>query len=261
MFQRFTTALFLLPPVLAALWVGGVWWTVLILAVSVAAGHEMFALLETGGFRPARYLGMLWIALLVLRATPILAIVPLNALLAAGLIAVFILAMYRTEQPLSTWISTSAGAIYLGVMLGQLAGLRLLEDGLWWVLFALFVTWGNDTVAYFVGVTVGKHKLWPRLSPKKSWEGTVGGWVGAALFGGAIAHFSPLPMSFGAGAAVGAIGGVLALYGDLSISLVKRQVGVKDSGNLFPGHGGMLDRLDSLLFVFPFVFQIALIWK
>ncbi len=261
MFQRFVTAVILLPPILAALWVGGVWWTLLILVISVVAGHEMFTLLAVGGFRPAPYLGMIWIALLVLRATPVLAIIPLNGLLAAGLIAAFILAMYRIEKPLATWISTSAGAIYLGVMLGQLAGLRLLADGFWWVLFALFITWGNDTVAYFVGVTLGKHKMWPRLSPKKSWEGTVGGWVGAALLGGAIAHFSPLPMSFGAGAAVGAVGGVLALYGDLSISLVKRQVGVKDTGSLFPGHGGMLDRLDSLLFVFPFVFQIALIWK
>lgn len=255
------TALVLLPPILAALWVGGIWWITLILAVSLAAGHELFGMLDKGGYRPARYLGLAWIALLVLSVTSPLDVIPLSGLLAGGLIAVFIYAMYCIEQPLSTWASTSAGAVYLGVTLSQLAGLRLLEDGLWWVLFALLVTWGNDTVAYFVGVNLGKHKLWPRLSPKKSWEGTVGGWIGAALVGGGIAHFSPLPMSFGAGAAVGAVGGVLALYGDLSISLIKRQVGVKDSGNLFPGHGGMLDRLDSLLFVFPFIFQIALIWK
>ncbi len=261
MLKRLLTALVSVPLILAVLWFGNVWWTIAILAISVAGGYEMFGMLDKGGFRPARLLGMVWIMLLVLRVIPPLDSVPLTTVLTGGLIATFIYAMYSPEKPLITWLGTSAGAIYLGVTLSQLAGLRFLEDGMWWVFFALLTAWGNDTVAYFVGVTLGKHKIWPRFSPKKSWEGTIGGWIGAALIAGAIAHFSPLPMSFGAAAIVGAVAGVLAFYGDISISLVKRQVGVKDSGNLFPGHGGMLDRLDSLLFVFPFIYQIALIWK
>jgi phosphatidate cytidylyltransferase len=131
---------------------------------------------------------------------------------------------------------------------------------MWWLLMAILITWSNDTLAYFTGVTIGKHKLWPRLSPKKSWEGTVGGFLGAALAGGLVAMLSPLSIGFGLGALIGLIGGILALFGDLSISMVKRQVGVKDSGHLIPGHGGMLDRLDSVLFVVPFVYLVVNYW-
>jgi phosphatidate cytidylyltransferase len=108
-----------------------------------------------------------------------------------------------------------------------------------------------------VGVTLGRHKLWPRLSPKKTWEGTIGGWIGAALIGGGLAWWLLPEVHWWVGVGLGAIGGILALFGDLSISMVKRQVGVKDSGKLFPGHGGMLDRLDSILFVLPFIYQVA----
>jgi len=149
------------------------------------------------------------------------------------------------------------GAIYLGIILGQAVSLRLRPNGLWWLLFAILITWANDSAAYFVGVTLGKHKLWPRLSPKKSWEGTIGGWVGAALAAVFLIYILPITMPPLYAALVGAVAGVLALAGDLSISMLKRQVGVKDSGKLFPGHGGMLDRLDSILFVIPFVYMVV----
>ena len=156
---------------------------------------------------------------------------------------------------------TSVGAIYIGLMMGQALALRLLPDGLWWLLFGVLVTWMNDTAAYFTGSTLGRHKLWPRLSPKKSWEGTLGGWLGAALIGGALVEVMPVHTAFPLGATLGLACGILALFGDLSISMLKRQIGVKDTGNLFPGHGGMLDRLDSILFVLPFVYQIVLLLK
>lgn len=255
--QRFFTAILLLPPVLIALWLGGIWWILLIGLGAVLGARELFALLKTGGYHPAPVLGYPWILALLLIFVPQFSAVPLSAVIAAGIIAVFIFAMYQLERPLATWLSTGTASIYLGVLLGHLMGLRFLPDGLWWVVLAILITWGNDTVAYFVGVSLGKHKMWPRLSPKKSWEGTLGGWLGAGLIGATVAHFSPLGLGWQIGALIGIVGGVLALYGDLSISLIKRQVGVKDSGQLFPGHGGMLDRLDSLLFVFPFVYQIA----
>ena len=138
-----------------------------------------------------------------------------------------------------------------------------MPDGQWWLIFGFLVTWANDSVAYFVGTNLGRHKLWPRLSPKKTWEGTVGGWIGAAATGGLLIWFTPLgddvPVLFGV--VVGLFCGVLGLFGDLSISMLKRQAGVKDSGVFFPGHGGMLDRLDSLLFVLPFVYQVLLLWQ
>jgi phosphatidate cytidylyltransferase len=101
--------------------------------------------------------------------------------------------------------------------------------------------------------------MWPRLSPKKTWEGTIGGWIGAALTGALLAWLLPLGLAVWEGALIGLLGGVLGLAGDLSISMVKRQVGVKDSGRFFPGHGGMLDRLDSMSFVIPFVYQAAIL--
>lgn len=145
------------------------------------------------------------------------------------------------------------------MLIGEILALRFVDNGLWWFLLGLLITWANDTVAYFVGVWFGKNRLWPRLSPKKTWEGTISGWAGAALMSGCIAWLTPLPIHFGIGALLGAIGGILALFGDLSISMLKRQVGVKDSSALFPGHGGMLDRLDSILFVLPFLYHVVLI--
>jgi phosphatidate cytidylyltransferase len=137
--------------------------------------------------------------------------------------------------------------------------LRQLPDGFWWLLYGLLIGWTNDSAAYFTGVTLGRRRLWPRLSPKKTWEGTVAGWIGAALMGGLLMTVLPVQMSVVYGALLGAVGGVFALFGDLAVSMVKRQVKVKDSGHLIPGHGGFLDRLDSLLFVLPLVYYVV-VW-
>jgi phosphatidate cytidylyltransferase len=157
-------------------------------------------------------------------------------------------------------MSTAMGAIYIGVLMSQIVALRFWDNGLWYVLWGLLVTWANDTFAYFIGVTLGRHKLWPRLSPKKTWEGTVGGWLAAAVVGSWLAVAMPLPIGYIFGAIVGFLAGVLALFGDLAVSMMKRQVGIKDSGTLFPGHGGMLDRLDSLLFTLPFIYQMVFLF-
>ncbi len=256
--QRTLVALLALPPVLAGLWLGEIWWALLVSFVGLAGGFEFYGLMRLVGYRPARFLGLPWILLLILSQWQP-DYLPLMALLTAGFIATLIFALYQTQQPLLNWVVTAAGAVYIGVMLGQALALRLLPNGLWWVLFPLLITWGNDTFAYLIGITLGKHKLWPRLSPKKSWEGTIGGWLFATLIGFLFVQYSPLQASAWIGALIGFFGGVLALFGDLSISMLKRQVGAKDSGVMMPGHGGMLDRLDSLLFVIPFVYQIALL--
>jgi len=232
-------------------------------------GYEFYTLMQKGNFRPAYALGLLWIALLVIHPVRALLLknwaVPLESInagmiLTFGLIATLIYALFQTEQPLLMWFSTTAGALYIGLLSHQMLSLRLLENGLWWLLFGILVTWVNDSAAYFTGVTVGKHKLWPRLSPKKTWEGTVAGWVSAALLGVIFVWITPLSSSITLteGALLGFIGGIIALFGDLSISMLKRQIGVKDSGTIFPGHGGMLDRLDSPLFVLPFLYQYVL---
>jgi phosphatidate cytidylyltransferase len=125
------------------------------------------------------------------------------------------------------------------------------------VLLAFSLTWIIDAAAYFVGRAFGRHKWWPRLSPRKTWEGLIGGCVAgiiaAPLLGIWWLHLSPWR-----GLLLGLLAVVAAPLGDLSVSLFKRMAQAKDSGNLIPGHGGMLDRLDSLLFMFPVVTFFAL---
>ncbi len=239
------------------MFLGGLWSLTLFLLMGAVGGYEFFRMAAKGGYHPTTWLGIGWLLALIFAVTRP-EVLPLLTVLTVGLFLTFVLALFQEENPLSMTLATATGAIYLGIMIGQMAALRMLPNGMWWIFFGLFVTWANDTMAYFVGVTVGRKKIWPRLSPKKTWEGTVGGWLGAAAVGGAVAWFAPLPISVFHGMAVGLGAGVLAFFGDLSMSMVKRRVGVKDSGTIFPGHGGMLDRIDSILFVLPFVFQAVL---
>ena len=119
-------------------------------------------------------------------------------------------------------------------------------------LFYLFIVWGNDVFAYLTGVTIGKHKMAPRISPKKSWEGFVGGIVGAMAMGaiGSYVVGGPLGMWLGLSFVVA----ITSVFGDLVESMFKREAGIKDSGNIIPGHGGILDRFDALLISSPFAF-------
>lgn len=257
--RRLITGLIATPIILALLWQGGLWWMALSGLVALAGGYEFYNLLRQGGYPSVPLIGLIWLELLVLRSWPGLVWIPLSAVVSVGMIALLIYVLYQPEKPLLQWLTTSSVALYLGITLGQMAALRLAPQGLWWVILILLLTWANDTFAYLVGMAMGRHKIWPRLSPKKSWEGTLGGLVGAALTGAILTHYTPVPLSVGAGIILGLVAGGLAFFGDLSISMVKRQVGAKDSGVFFPGHGGMLDRLDSLLFVIPLVYHVALL--
>jgi phosphatidate cytidylyltransferase len=148
--------------------------------------------------------------------------------------------------------------LYCGLLIATLVGLRLRFGVPHWVILAFVVTWANDTCAYFTGHAIGRHKLYERISPKKTWEGFAGGAVGSVL--GALAtRWLLLPDELSpAGAVVIGLGGaVLGPLGDLAESMVKRAAGVKDSSRIIPGHGGLLDRIDALLFVGPWVYVCA----
>ena len=126
------------------------------------------------------------------------------------------------------------------------------ERGAWLMLFVAVCVWSTDTFAYFVGRWCGRHKLAPQLSPGKTIEGSVGGFLGAVLVGAAFGHWIHLPLMHGI--AVGALAGVMGQVGDLFESALKRELGIKDFGRVLPGHGGALDRFDSLLFVAPLAY-------
>ncbi len=146
------------------------------------------------------------------------------------------------------------GTVYIGLMFAYILLLRFLPgvDGLNYVLFIFFVIWVNDSLAYFTGRAFGKHKLCPSISPKKTIEGSVGGIIGGTLMAVILSYYwqKPLlPMFF-----LGLLVSVAGQFGDLVESIIKRNAAVKDSGFFLPGHGGVLDRFDSLLFAAPVVY-------
>ncbi len=171
---------------------------------------------------------------------------------------VFSFPKYSTEQVTVAFF----GLFYVSIMLSYIYQVRILEDGAWLVWLIFIGAWGSDTCAYAVGMLLGKHKFAPKLSPKKTLEGCVGGIVGAALLGflyatvirWQITEIQNPQLIF---AIIGAASSVISQIGDLAASAIKRNHNIKDYGNLIPGHGGILDRFDSIIFTAPIVFYLA----
>ena len=161
----------------------------------------------------------------------------------------------KRARPAADVGATLGGVFYVAVPLSMMAYLPLLTGkGGWnpWVILAyIFIIWANDVFAYLVGVSVGRHHLYERISPNKSWEGFFGGIVGAIAMGCLAAWW--LDGSYWLWCCLAAIAAVSGVLGDLIESMFKRAAGVKDSGNILPGHGGWLDRFDALIFSLPFV--------
>jgi phosphatidate cytidylyltransferase len=164
---------------------------------------------------------------------------------------VFTYPKFRAEQVMAAYM----GVVYVAVMLSFIMLTRNLENGKFLVWLIFLCSWGCDTCAYAVGMLIGKHKMAPVLSPKKSIEGAVGGVVGAALLGVIYAAATQGKMAeYGVICAVGAL---ISMVGDLAASAIKRNQGIKDYGKLIPGHGGILDRFDSVIFTAPVIYFLA----
>ena len=147
------------------------------------------------------------------------------------------------------------GIVYVAVMLSFIYLTRALPGGKFHVWLIFLCSWGCDTCAYCVGMLIGKHKMAPVLSPKKSVEGAVGGVAGAALLGVIYAAATQGPIL--EYAVICAVGALISMVGDLAASAIKRNRGIKDYGKLIPGHGGILDRFDSVIFTSPIIFYLA----
>lgn len=175
------------------------------------------------------------------------------------LLSVLFLCRFRRLEAVARDLAVAVfGLLYVPLLLSHAGLLRQLEHGREWVFLVLAMVMASDSLAYFVGISLGRHRLYEAISPKKSIEGSIGGLFGG-IIGALVVKFAALPQLdmtdvFVLGLGVGAFSQV----GDLVESMLKRSFGVKDSGTLFPGHGGLLDRLDSLLFAFPITYYYAL---
>lgn len=261
--RRLATAAVALPLLGLALFRGPAELVVAIVAAAVLlALFEFYRLLEARSLRPLRFTGLvLTAALFVVVAVPGWQAAPFWPLAAVLLLAAALLRGSEPQQAVPAAAVTLLGALYLGALGGSLAALRLLrpiEDGAWRVTLLLAIIMASDTFAFFVGHALGRHRLAPQLSPGKTVEGALGGLLGGVLGALLVRVLGlpalPLPHALALGAGVA----VLGIVGDLDESLLKRWAGVKDSGALFPGHGGMLDRLDSLLFGAPVLYYYFL---
>jgi len=237
----------MLPVVLGFLYLGGWWFFGLIgVALSVAA-WEYTKLLQRAGRHVwlALAIAPIWLALVE-------AMGPVDDILVPGLILVLVASLIWAmtcyvrgdEDPTTNWAVTLAGGLYIGLIGANFVRLRELEDGLLWSAVAFGSTWLADSAAFSIGRRWGRHKMIPRLSPGKSWEGYLAGLAGGAAAGVLLAY------AFGLGVLNGLVLGIaiaaLSPIGDLGVSMMKRQVGAKDTSSLIPGHGGILDRIDSL---------------
>lgn len=174
--------------------------------------------------------------------------------LALGAMGCFLAAMVhipRTDEGTQAAMRLGAGLLYVPLLFSFIVKVRELPDGLAWLFLTLSVTWAGDTGAYFAGRAFGRRKLFERVSPKKTWEGAVGGFLFSILFCVAYTHWLLPGVGLLAAVALGAVLDVVGVVGDLVESMFKRAFGVKDSGWIMPGHGGILDRIDSVLFTAP----------
>jgi phosphatidate cytidylyltransferase len=257
--QRIITALCGIPVLVAFIWYDTPRFPLLILLIAgfAALGAiEFYRLAALSGARPLTVFGVVWCLLFIVGAHldanyDVDYLIP--SLLASAIILPLVwFLLFSSQRSFVNWSWTLAGTLYLGWMLGYYVALREHDQGKEWVILVIFSVFACDTVAFFVGRAWGKHRMAPTISPRKTWEGAVGGFL-AAIAAAAIiyallnvADFS-LPTGYAQVVFLGCLVGVVAQLGDLLESMLKRRAGVKDSGTLLPGHGGILDRIDSLV--------------
>ena len=267
--KRVITVLWIIPPLLAAVWFDQPlpWFTIFVAIWGVVAVFEFYRLIEASKVPPLTYFGLIWTLLFIVsRNSDVLSILEphfdLNLLtpllLTSALLLSLIWLLRRAqEKTFAGWAWTIAGILYVGWLLSYLVALRGLDDGKNWIFFALFITFASDTAAFFTGRALGRYKLAPHISPGKTWEGAISGILGAII----VSLFFTLPklfiivnplylqdFSYWQAILLGLLVSIFGQLGDLVESLFKRNMVVKDSSNLIPGHGGFLDRIDSIVF-------------
>jgi phosphatidate cytidylyltransferase len=269
--QRLIVAFTLIPILVGIIVLGGPAYLLTLVLVFGLSAWEYARLFQTAQkFRPAQPLIVSGVLLLVISAW-FPGFISTGLLFAACIGAALTWHLFDFERgaPASgiDFCVTVAGIFYLGWLGTYFASLRLLPLGMWWLFAALAAVTMTDTGAYTFGHLWGRHKLAPRLSPNKTWEGYGGGVVSSIVCTGLLGLLiqqlgvaGPASrLTWQAGAVLGLLVGVLSPLGDLGVSMLKRQVGAKDTGHLLPGHGGMFDRIDSWLVAIPLAYYLTLL--
>jgi phosphatidate cytidylyltransferase len=260
------TALVGIPILLAAIWWGTPWLTLLVALAAVLGIREIYRLHHSESCPLPIALGALWVIAFILGGQ---AASDLNAFLiisfgifVGGAFAVILwfIAAYQGRDIFPTLAYLVAGPVYVGFLLAHALLLRGAggdsELGRSWLLFALLVTFATDTGSFFVGRSLGRRQMAPGISPNKTWEGAIGGFGLAIIAALVLGPLLDLGLVRWQHAAIGATVGVVSQLGDLLESKLKRISQVKDTGSIIPGHGGILDRLDSLLLSIPAVYYL-----
>ena len=262
---RVATAAVGIPILAIAVWAGSYWLSLLVAAFAALGAVEFCRIALKWGRRAEVAVAVVWSVALVgvgyilsggltgeMAWRAIVGVVALSYL-------VWQVRFTRAHVGLGDWAVTAAAALYTGGLLAHAPLLRGLDQGREWVFLAVFVTFAADTAAFFVGKGLGKRLLAPRMSPGKTWEGAAGGLIAATAAGLALAMLFDLDITPVMAVALGALMGVAGQLGDLFESWIKRSADVKDSGWLVPGHGGVLDRLDSIVFNLALVYYFV-VW-
>lgn len=251
---RVVSATVLVPTVVAAVWLGGYWFLALSLVCVALLAREWGRISAPKAPNAVGAVVGVFCGLAVIAAF-LQAFLLAWAVVLAGSFLAGLIARGAVERR----ADAAYGVVYIAPSVIALVWVRSLSDGLGWTLLLFVVTWFADIFAYVTGSLLKGPKLWPRISPNKTWSGFVGGLAAATIGAVVVAWLAHLKVIWPVAALIGLLGGLATMAGDLWESMLKRRFGVKDSGDLIPGHGGLLDRVDGLMFAAIVIAVVRLI--
>jgi phosphatidate cytidylyltransferase len=262
MLFRILTALISVPILVACVYFGGLAFLGLILFLALISINEFYNMMKKKDFHPAYWVGNFFTIFFIVFAYYALKKnwEPAHSAILTGAVLVTMVSTLFLKRPKEAIVDiavTLLGMFYIGWFFSYFLFIRALTEHGAYLLFLMVAIWVFDIVAYFFGTRFGRHKLFPSISPKKSIEGSAAGFVCCVIAAGVFGYYAGFDTTHSI--ILGVIVGVVAQLSDLIESLIKRDAGVKDSSNLVPGHGGMLDRMDSFILAAPVVYYY-LVW-
>ncbi len=242
------------------IWFGEPVFTILTSLVAAVAAFEYYRIVKSAHIQPLTYFGIVFSVLLVVNAhSPYSFTFPLILVLATLVPLIWMIFRRNKDNSFINWGWTLTGILYTGWLLSFYVSIRAMDQGMEWVFVVLACTALCDVFAYVVGSATGKHAMASSVSPGKTWEGSMGGLAASIIFAVILSICFRLPLNYWQMVVAGTIIGVISQLGDLVESLLKRNMKTKDTGSLLPGHGGILDRIDSHLLIAPVAYYLIVL--